>query len=161
MDGVLLAVAFVSAKDTFFFFLSLPELFDTILTMNQSLGSRFIVLFTAVWVDGMQIFYQMISLEAAVQLLCLGGQAICSLKLVCFSQASGSFPLTCSLSPRGGSSLFGLLDCWLPACLQRWEASFKDLKAWLPLFPNEAPLARSWGRRSIWLLPYVCMLSNQ
>lgn len=31
-----------------------------------------------VWVDGMQSLYQAISLEAAIQLPCLGGQAICS-----------------------------------------------------------------------------------
>jgi hypothetical protein len=62
--------------------------------MNQSLRSRFIVLFTPIWVDGMQISYQVISLEAAAQLLWMGGQPICSLKLDGFNWATINSLLT-------------------------------------------------------------------
>lgn len=92
---------------------SLPKLLDTILSMNQSLGVRFFFCpIYPVWVDRMQSLYQAISLEAAVQLLCLGGQAICSLKLPCLNWASVNFFLTLSLT-RGGSFLFRLqTDCF-------------------------------------------------
>lgn len=44
--------------------------------MNWSLRTRFIALFTTIWVDDMQISYQLTSWQIVAQLLWIGGQAI-------------------------------------------------------------------------------------